>query len=175
MLLNASRARSLLVACAALLTILLLGASSAPFAAASNGYDGQIHGYDGESNSGANAVQPHVCTAMPATPGGVAGVGFVYDPPRYRYATNTLSDGLRFADEGAQGFGSMSSFRRAYGSAGPDTPWHHIVEQNPTNLTQFGAESIHNTSNILALDTAIHRQVSGSTARRCCDSDMGTT
>lgn len=55
----------------------------------------------------------------------------------------------------------MSSFRRAYGSAGPDAQWHHIVEQNPTNLGQFGAESIHNTSNIIALDTAIHRQVSG--------------
>jgi RHS repeat-associated protein len=69
--------------------------------------------------------------------------------------------GLRFADEGAEGFGSMSSFRRAYGSAGPDAQWHHIVEQNPTNLGQFGAESIHNTSNIIALDETIHRQVSG--------------
>jgi len=71
------------------------------------------------------------------------------------------TQGLRFADEAAEGFGSMSSFRRAHGSAGPDAQWHHVVEWNPTNLGQFGAESIHNTSNIVALDTTIHRQVSG--------------
>ena len=73
-------------------------------------------------------------------------------------ATNTA---LQFADDGVLGFGSMSSFRRAYGSAGPNAQWHHVVEQTPGNVTQFGATSIHNTSNIVRLDTAIHRQVSG--------------
>jgi hypothetical protein len=68
---------------------------------------------------------------------------------------------LQFADDGVLGFGSMSSFRRAYGSAGPNAQWHHVVEQTTGNVTQFGATSIHNTSNIVRLDTAIHRQVSG--------------
>ncbi len=69
--------------------------------------------------------------------------------------------GLQFADDAAQGFGSMSSFRRAYGSAGPNAQWHHIVEQHTGNVGRFGADSIHNTSNIIRLDTTIHRQVSG--------------
>lgn len=87
-----------------------------------------------------------------------------YDPastpttPFHFVATNTA---LQFADDGARGFGSMSSFRRAYGSAGPNAQWHHVVEQTPGNVTQFGATSIHNTSNIVRIDTAIHRQVSG--------------
>jgi RHS repeat-associated protein len=75
-----------------------------------------------------------------------------------RTATNTA---LQFADDGVRGFGSMSSFRRAYGSAGPNAQWHHIVEQTPGNVTRFGATSIHNTSNIVRLETGIHRQVSG--------------
>jgi len=73
-------------------------------------------------------------------------------------ATNTA---LQFADDGARGFGSMSSFRRAYGSAGPNAQWHHVIEQTPGNVTQFGATSIHNTSIIVRLETGIHRQVSG--------------
>jgi hypothetical protein len=79
-------------------------------------------------------------------------------PSALRNATNTA---LQFADDGVLGFGSMSSFRRAYGSAGPNAQWHHVVEQTTGNVTQFGATSIHNTSNIVRLDTAIHRQVSG--------------
>jgi len=46
--------------------------------------------------------------------------------------------------------------------SGSDAQWHHVVEQTPgSNVTQFGATSIHNTSNIVRLDTAVHRQVSG--------------
>ena len=90
-------------------------------------------------------------------------------PPVHAHGTTTTSSGsvvatntaLQFADDGVLGFGSMSSFRRAYGSAGPNAQWHHVVEQTPGNVTQFGATSIHNTSNIVRLDTAIHRQVSG--------------
>lgn len=69
--------------------------------------------------------------------------------------------GLQFADEAVEGFGSMSSFRRAYGSAGPNVQWHHVVEQHSANVGRFGAQSIHNTSNIVRLDSAIHQQVSG--------------
>jgi len=47
------------------------------------------------------------------------------------------------------------------GPAGPDMQWHHIVEQTPGNVAEFGPEAIHNTNNLVPLDTAVHRQVSG--------------
>lgn len=37
----------------------------------------------------------------------------------------------------------------------------HIVEQRPVNVERFGAERIHNTDNIIALPTSLHRKISG--------------
>lgn len=59
-----------------------------------------------------------------------------------------------------QSFGSMSSFRRAMGSAGPGMEWHHIVEQTRSNIARFGPESLHNTKNVIRLDEKIHREIS---------------
>jgi hypothetical protein len=47
------------------------------------------------------------------------------------------------------------------GPAGPGKNWHHIVEQTKGNVTKFGPEKLHNTQNIVRLDAAIHRQLSG--------------
>jgi hypothetical protein len=59
-----------------------------------------------------------------------------------------------------QGFHSFSAFKRAMGPAGPGKEWHHIVEQGGDNVTKFGAETIHNTSNIVRVDASVHRQIS---------------
>lgn len=62
------------------------------------------------------------------------------------------------------GFKSFSAFKRASGSAGKGNAWHHIVEQHADNVTKFGAESIHNGSNIIKLPHgagSIHAKVSG--------------
>jgi hypothetical protein len=59
-----------------------------------------------------------------------------------------------------QGFRSFSAFKRALGPAGPGRQWHHIVEQGG-NVERFGAGAIHNTSNLVRVDTAVHRQISG--------------
>jgi hypothetical protein len=61
----------------------------------------------------------------------------------------------------SQGFNSFSSFKRAYGSAGEGYQWHHIVEQTPGNLAQFGNQAIHNTENLVKLPTDVHWQISG--------------
>lgn len=48
--------------------------------------------------------------------------------------------------------------------AGDGKAWHHIVEQNPSNLSRFGSEAIHNTNNIIALPHgkgSIHALISG--------------
>lgn len=39
--------------------------------------------------------------------------------------------------------------------------WHHIVEQNPANLTRFSKGGIHNVKNIVKIPYKIHRQISG--------------
>jgi len=53
--------------------------------------------------------------------------------------------------EAARSYSSFSAFKRAEGAAGPGQAWHHIVEQTPTNVQNFGAAAIHNTENIVAL------------------------
>ncbi|WP_395811874.1 hypothetical protein [Archangium minus] len=68
-------------------------------------------------------------------------------------ATNASPNGFR-------AWGSYSSFKRAMGSAGPGKEWHHIVEQTPGNVKQFGAQALHNTENIIPLDKGIHTRLS---------------
>ncbi|MDH5640332.1 MAG: hypothetical protein OEY28_03485 [Nitrospira sp.] len=60
-----------------------------------------------------------------------------------------------------QSFGSMSSFKRALGRAGPGKEWHHIVEQTPGNLSRFGPARLHSTDNVIVLDASTHRAISG--------------
>ena len=60
-----------------------------------------------------------------------------------------------------KGFSSYRKFKKAYGKAGDGMEWHHIVEQRPANISQFGAERIHNIDNMIALPTEVHRKISG--------------
>jgi hypothetical protein len=46
------------------------------------------------------------------------------------------------------------------GPAGPGKNWHHIVEQTKGNVAKFGPETLHNTQNVVRLDTAVHRKIS---------------
>jgi len=60
-----------------------------------------------------------------------------------------------------QGFRSHSALTRALGPAGPGQHWHHVVEQTPGNVARFGAQSVHNTQNVMRLDAGVHQQISG--------------
>lgn len=57
-------------------------------------------------------------------------------------------------------FRSHSSLVRTLGSAGAGKQWHHIVEQTPGNIARFGAQAVHNTQNVVALEIGAHRQIS---------------
>lgn len=70
----------------------------------------------------------------------------------------SLATGGKIAEKG---FSSYSKFKKAYGRAGDGMEWHHIVEQRPANISQFGAERIHNIDNMIALPTDAHRKISG--------------
>ena len=61
----------------------------------------------------------------------------------------------------SKGFSSFRKFQKHYGKAGNGMEWHHIVEQRPSNLSQFGPEMIHNPNNIIKLPKDIHRKISG--------------
>jgi hypothetical protein len=37
--------------------------------------------------------------------------------------------------------------------------WHHVVEQTPANVSRFGAEQIHNTSNVVRIDRVRHYEI----------------
>ena len=63
-----------------------------------------------------------------------------------------------------QGYKSFKAFKRAMGSAGEGNAWHHIVEQRGNNISLFGAETIHDTNNLIKLPHgagSIHAKVSG--------------
>jgi hypothetical protein len=57
-------------------------------------------------------------------------------------------------------FKSFRAFKRAMGSAGEGMNWHHIIEQHAANLKRFGPEALHNTENVIKLDTPLHNRVS---------------
>jgi len=62
------------------------------------------------------------------------------------------------------GFNSFYEFKKFFGPAGPGMSWHHIVEQNSTNNRNFGANSIHNSTNIIKLPSgkgSLHALISG--------------
>ncbi|MDD4970330.1 MAG: hypothetical protein PHT07_12970 [Paludibacter sp.] len=42
-----------------------------------------------------------------------------------------------------RGYSSFRAFKAANGSAGEGMAWHHIVEQNLSNIAKFGPEAIH--------------------------------
>jgi hypothetical protein len=74
-----------------------------------------------------------------------------------------LKIGARVEELG-QGFNSFRAFKRAMGPAGQGQAWHHIVEQTSTNVQRFGAETIHNTENLIRLPHgagSIHARISG--------------
>jgi hypothetical protein len=65
------------------------------------------------------------------------------------------------APKGAAGFRSFDAFKRAQGPAGPGMHWHHVVEQTPGNLGRFGAETVHNTGNLIRVEAGTHGKISG--------------
>ncbi|HVG57040.1 MAG TPA: hypothetical protein VNA24_00695, partial [Hyalangium sp.] len=57
-------------------------------------------------------------------------------------------------------FKSFREFKRAMGSAGEGKSWHHIIEQHAGNLKRFGAEALHNTENVIKVETKVHTEIS---------------
>jgi hypothetical protein len=63
--------------------------------------------------------------------------------------------------DGFRSWGSFSGLKNALGPAGEGKQWHHIIEQTPGNVERFGPHALHNTQNVIPLETALHKEVSG--------------
>jgi RHS repeat-associated protein len=59
------------------------------------------------------------------------------------------------------GFKSFGAFKAARGAAGAGREWHHIVGQTTNNVGRFGVEAVHSSDNLISLDVATHRKISG--------------
>ena len=77
------------------------------------------------------------------------------------YAAGKVVEVSRVADNFDEGFDSYSAFKRVHGSAGSGYEWHHIVEQSQIGKSGFDTKLIQNAGNIIPLDAATHRKVSG--------------
>jgi hypothetical protein len=64
----------------------------------------------------------------------------------------------RLPPNGHRAFSSFKAFKRSMGKAGEGKEWHHIVEKR--NAKRFGAEAVHNTENVIALEKPVHDRVS---------------
>lgn len=61
---------------------------------------------------------------------------------------------------GHRAFKSFDDFKGFMGPAGKNKAWHHIVEQRKVNANRFGPEAIHNTENVIAVETTTHDAIS---------------
>ena len=59
------------------------------------------------------------------------------------------------------GFKTFNGLKGYLGSAGENCHWHHIVEKCQIDKSGFSPEQIHNTSNVVPVDKAIHGKISG--------------
>ena len=60
------------------------------------------------------------------------------------------------------GYNSFNAFKAANGAAGKDMAWHHIVTQQSSNITKFGAQKIHNAANLIKIPEgagSLHRKI----------------
>lgn len=87
------------------------------------------------------------------------------DPVNYADPSGLAENPCGNIESSDKGFNSHPSLTRALGPAGKDQSWHHIVNQNESNIQKFGPQTIHNTNNIIRLPNDIHSKISSYYAR----------
>lgn len=65
--------------------------------------------------------------------------------------------------QGGTGYSSFDAAKKALGPAGTNKAWHHIVEKNQIDHSGFSASQIHNTKNLVAIESgfsgSIHAEI----------------
>ena len=78
----------------------------------------------------------------------------------------------RVSDSTDDAYANYYYFKKEYGAAGDGLEWHHIVEQSQAKRSGFDLSDINNGSNIIPIDSATHRKVSGYYSRIVPGTDM---
>lgn len=73
---------------------------------------------------------------------------------------------IQSSGSGFRAFKSFDALKRGLGSAGPGKVWHHIVEQRDVNIKRFGPEGIHNTRNVIAVDSRVNQKIADYYSRK---------
>jgi len=60
-----------------------------------------------------------------------------------------------------KGFDKFNALKKNLGPAGEGKAWHHVVEQSQIQKSGFSPQQIHNTNNVVAVDSATHAKISG--------------
>ena len=62
--------------------------------------------------------------------------------------------------QGGNTYSSYGAFKYRHGKAGLGKHWHHLVEQCQIRLSNISAKLIYSVQNTIALDAALHQQIS---------------
>lgn len=75
--------------------------------------------------------------------------------------TENMRDVNYLSDNLTEGYVDYDEFKKIYGSAGEGYEWHHVVEQSQIDKSGFDPRLVNNPGNIIPIDAATHRKVSG--------------
>ena len=67
----------------------------------------------------------------------------------------------RVSSSPTDAYNSFNAFKRAHGRAGDGLEYHHMTEQSQIGKSGFDIRSVQNGYNMIPLDKATHRKVSG--------------
>ena len=84
----------------------------------------------------------------------------------------SFRDITRVSDSAADGYKSFDAFKKAHGPAGEGMEWHHIVEQSQIKKSGFDTSMINNGNNMIPIDEATHRKISGYYSRKVPGTNM---
>ena len=83
--------------------------------------------------------------------------------PSYYVVPNavTVVDSMATPIRTSKGFDTFDKLKKHLGSAGEDSQWHHLVEQCQIKRSGFSPKQIHNTTNVVPVNSKIHGRISG--------------
>ena len=87
-------------------------------------------------------------------------------------AAESFRDIARASDSTSDAYKNFDAFKKAHGPAGEGMEWHHIVEQSQINKSGFDSSMINNGNNMIPIDEATHRKISGYYSRKVPGTDM---
>ena len=73
----------------------------------------------------------------------------------------TVTDNMVTDNKPGKGYKTFKEFKAENGKAGKNKHWHHIVEQCQIEKSGFSPYSIHNTNNLVPVDSSTHSKITG--------------